>query len=182
MLVRKILGAAVLTLGAIGTVSAQGWEPHGRFGIGGVRLEIKADDYALEGRSHGWEIFGGFEFNRWLAIEFGYIDGGKATERNDIYALEVDSQALTASVVGSLPLNEYVSVFLRGGALHWKADHELRENGTAIVRWDADSTDPFVGAGAAVVLDGALIRLEYRVADLDDSDIEALLLNVAWRF
>jgi hypothetical protein len=153
-----------------------------RFGIAGGRIVLDAHDVDLTGRTTDWELFVGFEFNRHLAIEAGYIIGGKAKDDVDGVVIEDDTNAAYASVIGSLPLNDVVTAYARGGLLHWKSDREARLEGQVLDTEAVDGTDPFYGAGLAALIDDALVRLEYRIADLDDRDFGYVSLAIAWRF
>lgn len=170
--------APAFSAGADGFMSESAW----RFGIGGGRLTIEADDLDLKGSATAWEVFGGFEFNRYLAIEAGYIDGGKAKDNVGDIVIEADTRALYASVLGSLPVGDVVSLYARAGVMDWKSDQEARSDGDVLLAVDVDGTDPFFGAGIAALIEGALLRLEYRIADLDDTDLTAVSLAIAWRF
>lgn len=153
-----------------------------RFGIGAGRATIEADDFDLEGRATAWEIFGGYEFNEYLAIEAGYINGGKAKDSIQGIVVEANTSAIAASVVGSVPVSEAISFFGRAGYMHWESDQQARFDGDVLATADVDGNDPFFGAGVAWGLDGALLRFEYRIASLDDSDLSLLSLAVVWRF
>jgi OOP family OmpA-OmpF porin len=153
-----------------------------RFGVAGGRVLIKADDVDLRGRTGGWELFGGFEFNRYFAIEAGYIIGGKAKDNVEGIVIEDDTSMLYASAIGSLPLGDTASVYARAGLLDWKSDRETRLDGVVLATENVDGNDPFVGAGFAAMIDDALLRLEYRMADLDDTELRFVSLAIAWRF
>ncbi len=73
-------------------------------------------------------------------------------------------------------------MFARAGMLSWKSDQEGRVNGDVVISGEADGTDPYFGAGVAATIDGALLRAEYAVAELDDSDVTMIGLSIVWRF
>jgi OmpA-OmpF porin, OOP family len=175
----RILWTALATIGLTGITHAEGM---GRFGIGLGRATIEADDFDLEGRATAWEIFGGYEFNPYLAVEAGYIDGGKADDEIAGVVIETDTYALVASVIGSLPVGECCSLYGRAGYMHWESDQEARVAGDVIATLDVDGNEPFFGAGASATVDASLIRLEYRLASLDNSDLSLISLAVVWRF
>ena len=55
-------------------------------------------------------------------------------------------------------------------------------NGETIISGEEDGTDPYFGAGIAATIDNALLRAEYSIAELDDSDVTMIGLSVVWRF
>lgn len=160
------------------TASAEG---AARFGLGAGRATVEMDDYDLEGDSTAWEVFGGWEFNRYIAIELGYLDAGTADDEMEGVRFEADATAIAASIVGSLPIGDTFSLFGRAGYLHWESEQRATD-GELSASADFDGNDPFFGAGIAANWEGALVRLEYRIASLDDSDISLISLAMAWRF
>jgi OmpA-OmpF porin, OOP family len=185
---RHKLHAAAIALALLASAPAFGAEDNflahsaWRFGFAGGRAQIKADDSDLSGRTGDWELFAGFEFNRYLAVEAGYLIGGKAKDEVEGVVFEDDTSARYACAIGSLPLSEAVTVYARGGVLDWESDREARRDGVVLAAEKADGTDPFVGVGFAALIDDALLRLEYRRADLDDTRLTFVSLGVAWRF
>lgn len=177
MFLRGFLCAAALTA-VSSTALAEG---AARFGIGAGKLTIEMDDYDLKGDSTAWEVFGGWEFNQYLAVEVGYMDGGTADDEAAGIRFEADTSAIAASVVASLPIGETFSIFGRAGFVHWESEQRATD-GELSASADFDGDDPIFGAGAAVNWEGALVRLEYRIASLDDSDISLISLAMAWRF
>jgi OOP family OmpA-OmpF porin len=172
---------AILIVSILFAASAQA-EGAFRFGIGAGQATIKADDVDLEGNATAWEIFGGYEANQYFAVELGYIDGGTADDTIDNAKVEADTTAVVASVIGSLPIGESFSIYARGGLLHWKSDEALKVDGITVATDSLDGDDPFYGVGVAANVEGALLRLEYRLADLDDTDLSLISLALAWRF
>lgn len=153
-----------------------------RFGLGVGKATIEADDIDLEGKSTAWEVFGGFEVNPYVAFEVGYIDGGSADDTIEGLTVRADTTAIAGSVIGSLPISDAFNVYGRAGYMHWKSDEKLVDAGVTIATADVDGDDPFFGVGMAALVDSALVRLEYRVADLDDTDLSLISLAIAWRF
>lgn len=153
-----------------------------RFGLGIGKATIEADDIDLEGKSTAWEVFGGYELNQFIGFEAGYIDGGSADDSILGVTVRADTTAIVGSVLGSIPLGESFSVYGRAGYMHWKSEQALVDAGVTIATADVDGNDPFFGAGLAAVVEGSLVRLEYRIADLDDTDLSLISLAIAWRF
>jgi len=180
--------ALAVVLGTVSTAAMADWDGgHARLGLGGGRAQVEMDDFDLKGSGTAWEIIGGWEINRYLAIEASYIDAGNINDTLSIdgigdVKLKADTNALTASVVGSLPLSDRFSVFGRAGLMHWKSKQSVHALGESESLGDFDGDDPIFGVGAAFEIETALVRLEYRIADLDDSDLSLLSLGIVWRF
>jgi OOP family OmpA-OmpF porin len=181
-MLRKIVAFGTLAL-LSATASAAEGDSAFRLGIGASRLTIDMDDVDLKGHATGWEVFGGYEFNRYIAIEFGYLDGGTAKDKIiDGVTAQADTYGYAASIVASLPLSDAVHLYGRAGYLHWESEQTIKVGGETFIAEDFDGNDPFFGAGVALEIEGALLRLEYRIASLDDSDISLLGASLAWRF
>jgi OmpA-OmpF porin, OOP family len=111
-----------------------------------------ADDLSIDGfattsidnedRKFAFKSFGGYEFNRYFAIESGFFDLGRFGFRADTLpagSLHGESKILGANFdgVGSLPIGDRFSLFARAGAIY------------------AKSKDSFIGTGAVMVLDSS---------------------------
>ncbi len=133
---RKFLSAALFALVAASTPALSqdaGW--YGGLGIGqstfiGACDGISSPDSCQE-KNTAWKIFGGYQFNRNFAGEFGYTDLGKTTA--SFVGFGSLSNAVTGfelTGVGSLPVNQQVSVYGRLGFFLWNADFK---DGTGLI-------------------------------------------------
>jgi OOP family OmpA-OmpF porin len=89
-------------------------------------------------RHFGFKAFGGYEFNRYFALEGGYFDLGRfgfTADTNPAGSLRGDIKinGVNLDAVGSVPISEQFSVFARAGLNY------------------ADAKDTFVGTGSATV-------------------------------
>jgi OOP family OmpA-OmpF porin len=87
-----------------------------------------------------YKVFGGYEFNRFIALEGGYFNLGRfGYTATTLPAGTLDGriklQGINLDVVGAVPLNASLSIIARVGAIY------------------ADARDDFHGSGAVVVLD-----------------------------
>jgi len=125
---RKFSSAALFALAAASTPALSqdtGW--YGGLGIGqstfvGACDGISSPD-SCEEKDTAWKIFGGYQFNRNFAGEFGYTDLGKTTL--SLAGFGSASNAVTGfelTGVGSVPVNEQLSVYGRLGFFLWNAD------------------------------------------------------------
>jgi OmpA-OmpF porin, OOP family len=124
------------------------------FNAGQSRAKIDdsriADDLLLDGftttsigdenRHFGFKTFGGYEFNRYFALEGGYFNLGQFGFRADTLPAgslhgDIKIQGANFDAVGSVPIGDKFSLFARAGLNY------------------ANSKDSFVGSGAVAVLD-----------------------------
>jgi OmpA-OmpF porin, OOP family len=179
MTIRAITTTVALTMMFAAQAQAEGAF---RMGIGAGQATITADEVDLEGKATAWEVFVGYEANENWAVEAGYVDGGTADDSLEGATVEADTSAFVASVIGSLSVSDGFSIYARGGIMHWESDETLKIGGQIVASENLDGNDPFFGVGGAAVVDTALVRLEYRLANLDDTDLSLISLAIVWRF
>lgn len=107
----------------------------GLLGSGFSSATITDDD-----RSTGYKIFGGYQYNKYLAVEAGYFDLGNfgfnaTTVPAGTLNGKIKLKGLNMDLVGTLPITEKFSVLGRIGVNY------------------AHANDSFVGTGAVNVLD-----------------------------
>ena len=193
MKARNMFAAAVLGLGALTAVSqasAQG------FYIGGSVGESDADEGnaipdlitsgPVDGKDSGMKFFGGYQFNRNLAVELAYVDLGKVTYSGTFGGLpvtggRVETSGFNVSVVGTLPLNPSFSLFAKAGLFAWEA--EARDiTGGAPFSGKEDGGDLSFGFGGAYNLTKNFsLRAEWEQFEAVDK-ISLLSVGVAYRF
>lgn len=140
----------------------------------------------------GYSVFGGWALNKWLGFEVGYKGGGTFNQilaSDGIFPtsrmrLRQEMKAAEASVVGSWWITDKFSVFGRAGLYAWKGEVTFSEdpdlsdppasagpgapNTVFVDHFDDDGFEPVLGFGVQTTLDGALVRLEYQMGELDD--------------
>jgi opacity protein-like surface antigen len=158
---------AVVMLGLCGAAVADNYVG---VGVGQLRLEdsgFKADDTAVK-------LFGGWRFNRNVALELAYTHGGSPEDGG----VEVEPRAMQASVIGAVPVGESAQVYARAGLLSWKTEASAAG---FTVKNDGEDFAWGVGTSFKIGSRGA-IRLEYEGADLDGTDISLITLSGVIRF
>jgi len=88
---------------------------YGGFGLGSTDSDLTG---ATDKRDTVWKGFGGYQLNRYLGVEAGYIDLGKTA----IPGASFSSKALTAAAVGSLPLTPQFAFFGKLGVAQVETD------------------------------------------------------------
>jgi OOP family OmpA-OmpF porin len=145
---------------------------------------------------NGYKVFGGYQFNRYIALEGGYVDLGEYG-----YALDtvpagtltghIDLHGVNLDLVGTMPLSERFSVFARVGAIYAEADTTFVGTGAVNVlepNPTASEVDLKFGVGAEYAFTEALsMRVEaerYRIDDAvgNTGDIDMLSAGLVYRF
>ena len=103
-MIKQITAATLL---AVASFAASAAEPS--FYVGGDVGSSKPED--LDGRKASYGIFAGYQFDENFAIEAGYRNLGKW----DILGVDLKTNQLALSVIGSVPVADQVAVYGRVG-------------------------------------------------------------------
>ena len=141
--------------------------------IDDVGIDFSDGDNAMK-------LFGGYRFNRYLAVQADYVDFGESSGAvSPSVRGTSDIQGIAPSVVGTLPIGP-IELFGRVGMMFYEVDLNL--TGGRVI--DESGEDLVWGAGIGIdVAERFNIRLEYEEIDierLDESD--AVWLSAAWKF
>jgi OmpA-OmpF porin, OOP family len=91
---------------------------------------------SCEDTDTGWKLFGGYRFNRYLAIEATYVDWGKVTGTANGISAAAEQTSMGAGVVGSFPINPQFSLFGKAGFL--TTEQEISRPGASFTRDDTE--------------------------------------------
>jgi OmpA-OmpF porin, OOP family len=148
---QRIVMATVLAALATGA-SADGFfeEPAAYGGIGYAKQEFDDDGYfdgaSRDDEDNGLHVFGGYRFNRYLAVELSMRDLGEYSASGPGYAYSSEFTAVTIGAVGTLPLGDYFSLYGRIGAGAVSLDERVSFSGGRDTEDDAGGTST-LGAG-----------------------------------
>ena len=151
---------------------------------------------SVEERDVGYKIFGGYQFNRYIAVEGGYFDLGHfgfnaVTVPPGTLSGEMKVRGINIDLVGTMPLTEKWSVFGRVGANYAETKDSFSGTGAVTILNPNPSTrdtNVKVGLGVQYALTDALgLRGEverYRVNDAvgNKGDVDLVSLGLVYRF
>ena len=171
---QSVLIALICAVSSIATpvAWADGTRWYGGVGTGEADVDVSGfeDDTSLK-------LFGGYEFNKYLAVEGGYTDLGEFDLKGSAGAsIGVDGVQFVA--VGNLPVGRKLSVFAKGGLYRWDADADI----LGVLSLSDDGTDSTFGFGVRYrgenpYGDTLALRLEWERFDIDGDDIGLVSLN-----
>ncbi|MHB8948129.1 MAG: outer membrane beta-barrel protein [Rhodoferax sp.] len=147
-------------------------------------------------RSTGYKIFGGYQYNQYLAVEAGYFDLGNfgfnaTTVPPGTLSGNIKLKGFNMDLVGTLPITEKFSVLGRIGANYADASDSFVGTGAVTVTNPNPSkrdTNLKVGVGLQYAFTPALaMRAEverYRINDAvgNKGDIDLVSLGLIYRF
>lgn len=142
------------------------------FYVGGGAGQAYVDEADYDDEDTSLSLFGGYQFNRYFAIEGGYIDLGEIEPGSGGASLEADT--LHVSAIGMYPVNDRLSLYGKAGLHSWDAD-----TGLAVLDGEDSSTDLTYGAGAQYrftdrfSLRAELVRFQMEDVDFDVAQLQA---------
>lgn len=179
-----------------------GWYMGGNIGLSTANIDrdritqnITTTSYNDDESDLGYKLFGGYQFNKYFALEGGYFNLGKfdyalstatGTAEGDIKVMGANLDA-----VAILPITENFSLFGRVGAIYSRAKDSFGTTGTISITDTNPKESDFnykFGAGLQYAITDAVgIRLEterYRINDAvgNDGDIDLLSVGLTYRF
>jgi len=165
---------------------------YGGLGLGRSQSDVNAGAIAgaKDDKDNVWKAFGGYQFNRYFAVEGGYADLGRASIIGPAGAASFDSQSWQASAVGSLPLTEQFAQFaLTGkvGVARTSTDVVGNIGATPVVATD-HNTDPTYGLGLRydftkqIGVRGEWERFRAGGGVFGKSDVDMFTVNGIYRF
>ena len=173
---------AVAALAAVSSFASAGTDTGLYLGgsIGQAGIDVDVEDIDFDDDDTAWKAFIGYNLGLLpmvdLAVEGTYYDFGESSGSvlGQGYDAEVDGWGLAA--VAGIAVGP-VGLFGKVGAISW--DSELS---TAVGDFDDDGTDPAYGVGAKVQLGSLLVRAEYELFDIDDTEVDFWSVGAAFVF
>lgn len=186
---RQMLIAGLIVLGTTATTTAAAYDRnrhHDRVGgtsyIGGgiSELSVNDADFGYDARDDGFKIFAGYEFNELFAAEIGYLDGATIVDVGPFDTEHVDLRAVTAMLVGRVPLTSSVAIFGKFGGARYETDFRWTIDGDVIDKARFRDNELAYGFGLVVGAGGSFeIRGEYEAIE---NAFDAISLSAMFRF
>ena len=115
-------------------------------GIGRADAEVNAVGLTGDDNDTAWKFFGGYQFNRHIGVELGYHDLGSISAAGPRSAVGLDTTAMSAALVGSIPFAQRFAGFAKVGVGRTETDSSGVRNGLPIAGSDRN-TDVTYGLG-----------------------------------
>lgn len=149
-----------------------------------------------DNQDRGYKLFGGYQFNRYLALEGGYFNLGEfgftsTTQPPGTFNGNIKLRGVNVDVVGLMPITEKFSAFARLGVNYTEAKDKFSGTGSVHVMSPTESAryaNPKVGAGLQYAFNEKLaMRLEAERYRVDDAvghrgDVDLLSVGLVYRF
>jgi OOP family OmpA-OmpF porin len=202
------LAAIALTLSPIAGAIESGWYAGAGIGQSSAEIDDQRITRSLLGsgfattsmnedeRSAAGKIFGGYQFNRYVALEGGYFNLGKfgytaSTSPAGSLSGDIKLQGMNLDVVGILPLTDRFSAFGRIGVIHAQARDNFSSTGLVnrpLSSARKNDTGYKFGAGVQYAFtDRLAVRGEVERYRIDDAignkgDVDMATVGLVYRF
>ncbi|MFQ6024733.1 MAG: porin family protein [Acidiferrobacterales bacterium] len=149
----------------------------------------RSDDTALDDSDNGFRLFGGYRFNRYVALQ-----GAVVTLGTELGPADFTKDGLAVQAIGTFPVGKRFELFAKAGFFVWEVRVETNEfdcsdfDGGFICFVDEDvvddGTDPVYGFGVEYRFGERWgVRSEWeRFEDVGESDIDSFSTSVTFRF
>ena len=172
--------AVALALGFAADAQAQGVYVGGAYSWATLDIE-DVDTDLLDDNASAYKLFLGYEFEKFIGIEAGYIDFGSydVGEFEDVGDAAIDADGWTAALTARIPLGKLFTVYGKVGYFFWDAELRAAEN---IGDLTDDGEDPFYGAGLRLNLGKFSVLGEYEFYDANDFSNDLFSLGLRFTF
>ena len=161
-------------------INFDGW--YGGFNFGQSKYR-GVDEASANTRTEGWKVYGGYQFNKYLGVEGGYVNLNDMTGRTGAIVTNMDTDAWTLGAVVSYPVTEKFSVMGKVGAAYMLTDVNVKNGAALTVRGGDDGYEPNYGVGVSyALLDNLSVRAEWERFDRKEYDIDLMSAGIAMKF
>jgi long-chain fatty acid transport protein len=161
-------------------INFNGW--YGGFNFGQSKYRGVEEDTANT-RTEGWKVYGGYQFNKYLGVEGGYVNLNDMTGTTGTVVTNIDTDAWALGAVLSYPVTDKLSVMGKLGAAYMLADVRTKNGAALTVTTGDDSYEPNYGVGISyALLDFLSLRAEWERFDRKEYDIDLITAGIAMKF
>jgi len=193
---RWLVSFGLLAAAAAGPAAAQdpGLYLGGSVGYYQLKDCCKELPVRCEGEDTAVRAFGGYQFNRYVAVEAGFANLGKATGSGSLgpgaqgsFQLEV-KEAWDLTAVFGIPVTDRLSGLVRGGMYRARTTLNIQETGFPDTQDGGTNSGFSYGAGAEFRLGNIGVRAEWQryenvgVASTGEDDIDVFSVGLIIRF
>lgn len=176
---KRIL-AACAALVSLGAYAQQPSGPYLGAALGSADISIDVDeDATYKTDKFTWGVNLGWQITPYFGVEASYLKPSTIKEVIGSDSVSGKLSGITASLIGTLPLNERWSVHARLGGIVAKEKYSATISGLSYSYSD-DTAELLYGVGAGVIVEGAKLRLDYQRAEFDYGKVGLLSLGINW--
>jgi len=154
------------------------------FGVGAGRLNYQINELELDDDATTWNLFAGWRFNPYLALEAAYIDGGDIEQRyGQSVKVQMHAKITQLSLLPSYWFTPAWGVYGRASYNDWHAHGDGLFEDQLVVSAHDSGADSSWGVGVQGIYDRAVWRAEYTSGQFDEiANLNGVVVSVGWRF
>lgn len=134
-------------------------------------------------RSEGWKVYGGYQLNKYLGLEGGYVNLNDITAVTGTVRTNIATEAWALGAVLSYPVTDKVSLMGKFGYAYMQGDTRSKDGVNPAVRTSQDSYEPNYGVGVSYkVFDNLNLRAEWERFDRSNMDIDLVTAGMQVKF
>ncbi len=161
-------------------INFDGW--YGGLGIGQSHYN-DVDQTSANTRTEGWKVYAGYQFNKYLGVEGGYVNLNDMTGTKGTVRTNIDTDAWALSAVLSYPVTDKFSIMGKAGMAYMLADVNTKTGSAVSVTKGDDGYEPTYGVGVKyAVFDNLDLRAEWDRYDRSDMNIDLISAGMAVKF
>ena len=155
-----------------------------RVGGGAAFSDFEDDDGIVDDNQVGFALFGGYQFNKWIGVEGGYLNTGDFEGRigtgSSQQKLELSYRGFHIAGMLFLPIGgDDIDLYAKAGFFDF--DTDLSSNGQIDSSGHQDGA--MAGAGASIgIADQFGVRAEFDYFDTENSDFWTVILGLEYKF
>ena len=199
----KCTATAVAAAALAMLIATPAWSQDAGFYLGASIGQSQAKDFcddsggfSCDDKDTAWKLFGGYQFNRHLAVEAGYTDLGEVGLSGAVGGVSVrgtiEVTAFELMGVGSIPVMDRFSLYGKLGLYHAETKRNITGTLGPITSTDNDketNTDLTFAFGARFDITRNLgLRAEWQRyldvggGEIGEDDVDVLSVGMLWRF
>jgi OOP family OmpA-OmpF porin len=134
---------------------------------------------ACDDADTGFKFYGGYQMNRYFAVEGSYLDLGEVTASNSVTSISGDGTAFAISLKGTITYYKAFTLFGKAGVAFWDTDSSVTGFGSI----NRDGEDLIYGFGGEYdVNDTFGVRGEWERVDFDGEDVDLVSVSAVVKF
>lgn len=176
---RKVLGCCICALIAAGGVAHA---DDSGFYVGGSVGQARQKARAFEGNDLSYKLFGGWSFNKYLAVEGGYVDGGEQRDRLGSSDIAIESSGYYVAGLARWPVNDWFAPYVKLGYVFYDATQTVSSG--SVVQYESLSNERMLFGGGLEfrLARNFSLRAEYEKVNVPDAAFDIFSIVATYQF
>ena len=129
-----------------------------------------------------FRALGGYSFNKYFALEGGYVDAGEQKDTRGNVRLAVESDGFFAAVLARWPIGDGFSPYLKAGIAAYDSTSTVSNGVLEISETESDEDLLFGGGFEFAFGEHVRVRTDYEKVDVPDSEFDIYSIVFTYTF